>query len=256
MTVVAPILIFVLLAAPALRLLLLASRTRQAPEVWGGLYFAGTAIGIPLRVVGNGVAIDDPALAADLNTWGHVFFAGSTCALALFTWRVFRPHARWANRLAPLSIASIVGMTVWTLATGAVSAERSISILLTNATRIVPLVWAFLESSRYWRVMRRRQALGLADPVVTNRFLLWALWTGALTALPAMTLGLRVLARVADALGLYGGADFSQEPAVFVAVRAVFVLSAPIGAIALSLSFFPPESYLRRVRERAAAAAG
>ncbi len=65
-----------------------------------------------------------------------------------------------------------------------------------------------------------------------------------LTALPVLTLGLRVFARIAGSLSLYEGADCSQGPAVFVAVRAVFVLS---------LSFFPPEGYLRRVREGAAA---
>ena len=216
MNLAAPILIFLLLAAPAARLLLLASRTRQAPEIWGGLYFAGTAVGIPLRVVGHGLAKHDPLFAAQLNTWGHAFFAASTCSLVIFTCLVFRREARW---IACLSIASIVATTIWVLATGKVSEERSLSVLLTNATRLFPLLWAFFESTRYWRVMQRRQALGLADPVVTNRFLLWALWTGALALLPAMTLFMRLLGRTADLLGVFGGVEFSQLPEVGLLVR-------------------------------------
>ena len=253
MTFLAPLLIFVLLAAPAVRLLLLATKTRQPPELFGGLYFLGTSIGVPLRVLGHAVAPTNPFLAADCNRVGHVFFAAAVCALTIFTWRVFRPKARWARAFAPLLIASIVATTAYTLATGAASAENSIAILLTNATRLAPLVWAFLESSRYWRAMRLRGVLGLADPVVTNRFLLWALWTGALAALPALTLSLRLIARTAEWIGVHSGVDFSQEPGVVLAVRLVFFVTAPIGALALSLSFFPPERYLARVRARAAA---
>ncbi|MEM9174270.1 MAG: hypothetical protein AAGC67_03480 [Myxococcota bacterium] len=254
MTFVVPLLIFALLAAPAVRLLVLAARTRQAPEVWGGLYFLGTSIGIPLRVLGHALAPTDPGMALTCNAVGHVFFAAAVCALTMFTWRVFRPDAAWARGLALGLLASIVAATVHLFTTGTVSAERSIGMLATNATRLAPLLWAFAESLRYRRAMRRRAALGLADPIVTNRFLLWTLWTGALAALPAMTLSLRVLKHVGEALGLYVGEDLSQEPLVVLAVRVVFLLTAPIGAVALSLSFFPPERYLAAVRARAEAA--
>ena len=44
MFLLGPILVFLLLVAPGIRLLLLAHRTREAPEFWGGLYFVGAAI--------------------------------------------------------------------------------------------------------------------------------------------------------------------------------------------------------------------
>ena len=253
MPVIAPILIFAVLAAPAVRLLLLAARTRQAPELWVGFYFLGCAIGLPLRVVGHALDPTNPALASDVNAVGHAFFAAATCALTLFTWRVFRPKARWAAMLAPVLIVSIAGTTVWILRLGVAGDESSHWVLMANAGRLGPLFWASIESIRYWRVMRRRGALGLADPIVTNRFLLWSLWTGAMSALPAMTLALRVLFRIGEWIGVSLGDDFAQAPGVVLAVRIVFFLSAPVGAVALSLSFFPPDRYLQRVRSRAEA---
>ena len=44
---------------------------------------------------------------------------------------------------------------------------------------VLAFAWGGFEALRYFFLLRRRQALGLADPVVTNRFLLWAIadWT-------------------------------------------------------------------------------
>ena len=58
---------FSFLAAPGVRLLLLASRTRQAPELLCGLYFVGLAIGIPLRIHGAQQFLADPGGGPTLN---------------------------------------------------------------------------------------------------------------------------------------------------------------------------------------------
>jgi hypothetical protein len=126
-------------------------------------------------------------------------------------------------------------------------------MVATNFARLIPTCWAFYESFRYWNSMRRREALGLADPILTNRFLLWSIWTGAVTLLPMIALVLRALSIVA-----LGNEQFTEGvgaqllPMVLRGVRLVFVLVAPIAAIALSLSFFPPAAYLDRVRARSA----
>ena len=39
--------------------------------------------------------------------------------------------------------------------------------------RGIALLWGGTESLRYWRLLRKRIALGLADPIVARRFLLW-----------------------------------------------------------------------------------
>ena len=250
MTYLAPAFLFVLLVAPALRLLALAARTRQAPELWGGLYFLGAAIGLPMRVLGHSLGIDHPELTSDLNLLGHAFFASASAAMAMFTWRVFRPEAVWARNLVVGTLLSIVATTTHLVGVGGASDERSMAMLLTNTSRIVPIVWAFLESTRYWRAMQRREALGLAEPIVTNRFLLWSLWTGALAALPMTALLLRILGQISVMVAGDAALDFTDSPHVVALIRVVFLISAPIGAIALSLSFFPPQRYLARVKRR------
>jgi hypothetical protein len=45
--------LFSLLAAPCLRLFSVAHKTRRAPEFWGGLYFLGVSLGVPLRALGQ-----------------------------------------------------------------------------------------------------------------------------------------------------------------------------------------------------------
>jgi hypothetical protein len=250
-----PILIFLLLAAPGARLLLLASRTRQLPELWGGLYFIGTAIGISLRILGSSIYQADPELGNLVNTIGHVAFATGTISMALFTFIVFRRTSIIGRMVAVFLISAILGTSAHTFLGGYTSIENSYSIVATNLARLLPTCWAFYESFTYWRAMGRRESLGLADPVLTNRFLLWSIWTGAVSLLPMAPLALR-------ALGIALMADGSVPREVQLewmatalgALRILFILVAPIAAIALSLSFFPPASYLDRVRARSATA--
>jgi hypothetical protein len=100
--------------------------------------------------------------------------------------------------------------------------------LLTIGSRSAALLWLFFESASYARSMRRRLRLGLADPIVANRFVLWAIWTGALALIPLFVLGLRAALAVLGA----GGAT---------AVAAGW------------LAFFPPASYQRWIGARAVA---
>ncbi len=254
MELVVALLVFLLLIAPAIRLIGVALRTRRTPELWGALFFLGTGIGIPLRLIGHAQALADPAAAAQLNAIGHAFFAAGSVAMTTFTWRVFRPAAAWARLLAALMILGILGSTTLLFLTGATSNEQSLAMAVTNATRVAPMAWAFVESLRYFRAMRRRSALGLADPVVTNRFLLWSCWVGGLALLPTLTLSLRLLGRLAAALGMSDAAAIAQSPLLGATLRAIFLASGLLAAVALSLSFSPPKRYLRLVQRRAARA--
>jgi hypothetical protein len=127
-------------------------------------------------------------------------------------------------------------------------------MVATNFARLIPTCWAFYESCRYWLSMRRRETLGLADPILTNRFLLWSIWTGAVTLLPMIVLVIRTLSIIA--LGndqFIEGPGAVLMPMVLQIIRVIFVIVAPIAAVALSLSFFPPAAYLDRIRVRAEA---
>ena len=255
MFLLGPLLIFLLLVAPGIRLLMLARRSKQIPEFWGGLYFIGAAIGLAMRVLGSSLFLTQPELANTLNTIGHLTFASGTIAMTIFTLRVFHPGSSRARIFSGVTIAAILLTTAHTLLAGFTNIENSYSMVATNFSRLIPTCWAFLESCRYWRSMRRRETLGLADPILTNRFLLWSIWTGTVSILPMIALVLRTLSIVT-----LGNSEFAEGqgaalmPMVLQMIRVAFVIIIPIAAVALSLSFFPPAAYLDRVRERAEAA--
>jgi len=255
MIAVGPILVFLLLVAPGIRLISLAVRTREKPELWGGLYFIGAAIGIPMRLFGSSLYLTNPELANTINTIGHCSFAFGTIAMTIFTFHVFHRESSRARIFATLTIAAIAATSTHTILGGFASIENSYSVVATNFSRLIPTSWAFYESLRYYRSMRRRQSLGLADPVVTNRFLLWSIWTGAVTLLPLIALALRTVGIVS-----LGNDEYATDLSALIVstmlkgVRVLFVIIAPVAAIALSLSFFAPATYIDRIRSRAAKA--
>ncbi|MCP3983442.1 MAG: hypothetical protein GY723_03585 [bacterium] len=250
-----PLLVFFLFIAPGIRLLTLASRTGQSPEFWGGLYFVGASIGLSGRVLGSSLLGTQPELADSINVIGHVAFASGTIAMTIFTLRVFHPSERGAQNLAWAIIAAILATSAHTLIGGYASMENSYSMVATNLARLLPTSWAFYESVRFWRAMRRRDNLGLADPVVTNRFLLWSIWTGAVTALPLIALAFRLIVIVT--LGNEPDERLLGTELAAVLLRLIGVFSvtiASLAATALTLAFFPPAAYLKRVRGRTVSA--
>jgi len=246
---VAPILVFVFLLAPGIRLLALARKTRQAPELWGGLYFLGASFGISLRVFGASAQFDMPEAALLANSIGHVGLATGTVAMASFTQRVFHQESGRAKTFARVLGSGIAVTTLWTLVGGHVMVENSAAVISTNTLRIVPTAWAFFESFRYWRAMKKRGALGLADPVVTNRFLLWSIWTAGVSIMPALALAIRLAAMVLlPDLGNPSEAQATYQPQIMAFVRVVFLVVVPASVVALMLAFFPPRSYVARIR--------
>jgi hypothetical protein len=245
------LLVALLFMAPAIRLLSAARRTRQSPELLAALYFLGAGVGLPLRLYGSSIFESQPELASTINGFGHLFFAFGVIAMTIFTWRVFHPERRGARTFAIATITLIVSTTIYTLFSGMGSAETSIEMIATNSARLIPTYWAFFESYRYWGAMRKRAALGLGDPVVTNRFLLWAVWTAAVSVLATASLGLRVLEMLLSASGTSVETDEFLQP-VLLGLRLLFLGMAPTAVVALSLSFFPPTSYLDGIRARAA----
>jgi hypothetical protein len=244
----------VLLGAPALRLIGLALRTGQRPELAAGIFFAGAGIGVPLRVLGAARAAADPDLAWLLNATGHVFFAVGAAALYVFTRQVFRPESRAATAVCTLGVTGIAASTIAVFATDNVSNELAASVLVTNLARVTAIGWAFVESWRYFRMMRRRTALGLGDAIVTDRFRLWSLWTAALTLAPLLAATARIASRAIDGLAADELASSPYFGAGVATIRAALVLCAPIAVYGIWMSFFPPARYLESLRMRAARA--
>jgi hypothetical protein len=98
---------------------------------------------------------------------------------------------------------------------------------------------------RYARLMRRRVGLALADPLVANRFVLWSVWTGALSFAGLVLFAVRSRAFW---LQLNGIDPRIAMPAAVPLTAIVAGLAAVSAGVAVWLAFFPPESYRRWLR--------
>ncbi len=254
MKFVVPILMFVLLIAPSVRLLLQSRGEAAGPERWAGLYFLFIAWGMPLRISGATLVADGASVGQAMNVVGHLGLFAASVSLTIFVWRVFHADSPTVRALAVALVGLQVATTAFSLATGAAHTEDSVAIIATNFMRVVPTIWACAESIGYWRRMRRRVGLGLADPVVANRFALWGVWTAAFAALPATALVLRIVLPIllADQVGQIDALEV--QSAMLGPLRAVMGIAALCGLVALVLSFFPPTWYLARLRSGLATA--
>lgn len=153
-------------------------RTRGVPELLLSLYLLGaTVLGYPLLIAGTQFGASDMVL---LRFAGQAVTSVGFICLLLFTLKVFRPDALWARGLVGLSLL------VFAWGAGAYLIELSgehprpttemIDISLINTTPIAAAYfWTTLESLGYYRRLRLRLGLGLADVAVANRVLLWGL---------------------------------------------------------------------------------
>ena len=220
------------------RLFRTAWRVRSLPELLVGIHFllAPIAISLSLRV-----ARFDPAHAETVRGTISALFAIASSSLLFFGWRVFRPGARVAKALAWGGALLFAGIWAFELATDAYATSSGLGL---RTLIFTPYLWVFAESLFYYRRMRRRLSLGLADAVTTNRFLLFAIWTGGVVAIAALGL-------IGAALAQLGGGGFSEQElfsntAILTLTR---ILSLPV-AISIWLTFFAPSRYCRWLERR------
>jgi hypothetical protein len=222
------------------RLLLLWWRTRQLPELLIGIGVLGIGpVGYGFAVAARLVIESKPGVAAALATIGALAVAIGAGAKFTFNWRVYHPESR-AVGLIPM-VAAPVLLAAWLteLASGGfvfIDATTSPTLIRTSL-QIACLLWGSGEALRYWTLMRRRVRLGLADPVVANRFLLWGVGAGAAG----------VGSFIGIAAQLLGGADAGQASWVMVSSS----LHGLVAAVALWFAFVPPAFYRRYIESRA-----
>jgi len=179
------------------RLLMLARRTRQLPELLlGCALLAGGAIGGPLEGAAGVIRAEGgEAIAGKLLLAAKIAGLGAVICHVSFIRIVFRPRERWARLLASAIIVCPVA-ALFGYGTNGAYATSAIPwnwFWIDIAARIVASVWMAAEGAIYYGMMKRRLQLGLADPLITNRFLLWTL-AGAfsivvlLTSVPPMVL--------------------------------------------------------------------
>jgi hypothetical protein len=179
---------------------------------------------------------DSPGLqSVVMGASGLASVLGQT-GIAIFNWRVFR-----AGESAPavLAVAVAAGMTALWLAQalgsgwGAFARTQQGPWALQQWCSIVTMGWGGLESILYYAKLRKRLVLGLADPVVANRFLLWGVFG-------LMATGINFTSALGNALGI----DPSRAPLVLVPLGFL----GAIACAAMYLAFFPPAWYLAHLR--------
>jgi hypothetical protein len=232
---------FVTCFAVSVKMLLLARRTREAPELALGLsLLLCGGLGGALLFVGQSRAQELGDLAFGVRAAGLLCLSAGSIALWCFTWRVFRPRAGWAAALFAVMCAAVAAGFLGEAITGDFAKRRFENpwSWLGLSARSPAYLWAGLESLRYHRLMRRRLRLGLADPLIVDRFLLWGVGALAAWGIYGVVL-LNIATGTADA-----GVFQSTVPAL------VSSMLGCISGVSMGLAFFAPPVYQRWIQAR------
>lgn len=228
------------------RLLLLSRRTRGAPEfcAGAGLLCLGV-VGHPFSVLGRLPALVNTLPGNVLFGIGMATTAAGVALMYEFTRRTFRPGDAWALGLVIVAAlaSSIEAAGLMTATAGAARVDDilprarpwTIAICLTLAGSFA---WTTVEGTLCYRRLKKRTALGLADPVVTNRVWLWAA-SGVAVTIPLVEIAL---------LASRGRMVLLDPVALFATA-----LSGVAASSFWYLAFLPPQAYTRWIQQRAAA---
>lgn len=234
--------LFVVWNVVGVRLLLLARRTRGFPEFALGLGLLMQAgLGYPLSVL----AQFSGAWETEIAAFSSLFMNPGCLLVFVFTAHVF--HAR--SRLAWAAVGAAAALlTVHGVGSAVAHAAAATPEATEAATRFwgvwilavtgVAWGWTGVESLRYHARLRKRERLGLVDPVVRNRMALWgAMGVIALSAV------------VVDTALLFSGDETAR--------KLILPLVTSIAGLAISgclvLAFLPPRAYLEALRRGHAA---
>ena len=228
-------------AMVGIRLLILGQKTRGLPERAIGLALLLVGgVGYPMAIAAGTPGLLAPALGVKVMALSSFVMNLGFIGIVLFTWSVFRRNELWARVvMIVLSICYAVHavlMAQYALGMSSPAEMMKGATALTlfgQAMNAVVFCWTAAEAYRYWWMLRKRMAIGLGDPVTTNRFLLWAIAaTGS------------VLTNAISWWVIVERIDFFASP----------VVQASIGILSLAscasqyLAFLPPKAYLARLQ--------
>jgi hypothetical protein len=220
-----------------IRLLALAYRNRALPELLLGLSFllGGT--------FGAIIEANAGVVAQQGGDGGSMLAVGKALGLvAMFTNSLF---TYWVFRRGQIAGKCVIGAVVLLTSAGYIghfsSGAFSTGVVeplwfwVEFLGRIVSASWLGAEAFLYFGAMRRRVALGLAEPILANRFLLWTIasCTGVVflcTSVPPMFLTEGLLVEI----DMY-----------------LFAAAGLATASAYWLAFFPPAAYRKFVERNA-----
>ena len=185
----------------------------------------------------------DESMLTPFSFASRLVFHMGTIAFLLFTRKAFRSRERWASWLVAGTIiclaVGVVG-SVWAGDWEGIYPLSNPWYWPELVGRMAPMVWMGIEGFVQYRKTRKRRRLGLCEPLVCNRFLLWGL-TGALW------LSLELVST-----GQYIDYELTQRWTTSWDVVVSLLEVLPVAVI--WFVFFPPASYRDWVEKRAAIA--
>lgn len=244
-----------------LRLVERARRPESGPEIWLAVYFLvgaclGGGVSIAVYSSLGGEGFDFTTRMESLLVATYVLCNGiAGASIYLFTWQAFRAGSRVARIAVGLALATVAACYVmnWLGGEFVVTVIPGPAHWIERSVFLGGFAWMTSEALHYWAMQRRRLRLGLADPVLCNRFLLWGVWATA-TGLLGLS---ELVARIA-----YVWTTGEREVVVVEAAMPIIVVTVAftslvgvVAAAALWLTFFPAPGYLRWLEQRHAARA-
>ena len=229
---------FVLATWVGLHLLRMAARTHKVPELGIGLTALTLGLGTAGMLGGElAAAAGRIILGRLLASGGLLLVAVGTIGLCLAMRQIYRPASAWATAAVALGSSLMIGAFVARLVEGGVPTPwdptpANACFLL---GRFAVYAWAAIESYRYFALLRRRLAIGIADPVAMLQILCWAV------AATGIAISVSTVAVGTFALGV--------RPATWPAGVGVVAFVAITSASAIWCAFMPP-GWFRRLAER------
>jgi hypothetical protein len=185
--------------AIGVRLVKLAGRTGETPEFslgMGLILAAALGYGVLITVSVLRAGAEDPGSSGltALTILGKMLHNLGVMYLLLFIVTVFRPGESWARWLAYAMCGVLWIGFAGVCLTGGLETGKPGGFWYWIEFSVIGTypAWGGIESFRYYLSMRRRLKIGLAEPLLVNRFLLWsaasvlsiaAIWTVMLPAL-------------------------------------------------------------------------
>ncbi len=233
----------VALVATGIRLVLAARRTRGLPEFTIGV---GTLTGAVGGILETGSirmleAGGDPHTAFLIQAVARVIYTIGSGFLLIAFWRMFHAPRAWARALAlGGSVVLVLVGAGWSLGgVHSVVSGPDLRGLVFQSVRGAVYVWGAASAIWYWRQLRRRLRLGLADPVITQQVLLWGIASGTAVGIVGTIMVYQ-----------FGMGITPLDTPVGMAWLAVFGL---VTGVTLYLAFFPPTFYRHWITARATA---
>ncbi len=227
------------------RLVSLGIRTGETPERFLGaafMMYGGSGVVYAIAAFESLTAFWTP-----LNFAARVLYLPCPLLVAIFTARVFRPDARWASWLvwgvAALFVAGVGGSALRGDWEGFSLGNPFFWLEWVGYT--LPFCWAAAEAFHQYLQARRRVRVGLCEPSVCNRMLLWSLF-GLIQVLSSLVV-----------IGQY--AAYERENVFSSTWDNLYGGTALTSLVVMWFAFFPPAIYVRwvnRSTDRSAAKQG